>query len=241
MMRRFRSIAATVAGVLMAGALLVPADARAEEDVLENSPVVRRQLQFRASRHEVQGLVGLSLAEPYIQNVLPGARYDYHWKDWLSFGGRLQVGIPVTTKTFEEIDIKVAKSNETFEMEATSIQLLLLGHASVSPVVGKMLAFDSLPINFDMHLDFSAGLVNVTSIGTEIAGVGFGFAGGFGGGVRIFVSQIIALTAEYQALVVNRAMSVNRDSKESGAKSRFNGIASFGLSFFMPPDLKRAD
>jgi len=237
-----RLLPALLAATAVVLTSLAPSIASAEEeDVLENAAVVRRQLQYRASRHEVTGLMGMSLAEPYVQTILPGARYDYHWRDWLSFGGRLQVGIPFLTQTYDQIDLKVARSNETFVMEATSLRIVALGHVSATPFIGKVMMFDSLPVNFDVHIDLSAGLVNVASTGDQIAGTGFGFTGGIGGGMRIFFSRVIALTGDFQALVVDRAMSVNRDSKEAGGKSRFNGIFSAGISFFMPPELKRAD
>ncbi|GEM_PF-3307418 len=239
MLARCRWIAALV--VMVATAFVVPTEARADEDVLENSPVVRRQLQYRESRHEVSGVVGLSLSDPFVRNVLPGIRYDYHTFDWLSIGARVLVGIPVQTAMFESVDEKVARSNETFVMEATSLRFAFLAHTSVSPVVGKLLAFDSLPINFDIHFDLIAGVVAVGSTGDNIEGTGIQFTGGAGGGLRIFISKVLAFTADLQTLVIDRPMSVNRDSKAAGGKSRFNGLALVGLSFFMPPELTRAD
>lgn len=232
----------TVVIALALAAILTPSLTYASnaDDVLENAPVVRRQLQLRAARHEVTGLMGLTLADPFIRNVMPGARYDYHMFDWLGFGGRLQVGVPMQAATFSDVDVKVARSNETFVMEATNLQLLATAHVSVSPVVGKLLAFDSLPINFDVHFDLSAGVASVASTGENIR-TGVGFAGGAGGGIRIFFSRVLALTVDLEALLVDRALSVNRDSKETGRKARFNKIVNFGVSFFMPPKLKRAE
>ena len=140
-----------------------PRLAQAEDDVLANSPVVRRQLMPRAGRHEVAALFGTSVGDPYVRNLLPGVRYDWHLFDWLSVGGRLQFGIPVETAMFEEIDTKVARSNETFEMEASNLSFIGLAHASVSPLVGKLLTFSSLPVNFDIHFDLCAGVVGVGS------------------------------------------------------------------------------
>lgn len=221
----------------------LPSGARASntDDVLENTSVVRRQLLLREARHEVSGILGFTLGDPFVRNLLPGARYDFHWLDWLGFGGRLQVGIPVQTSTFATVDEKVAKSNETFVMEATSLQLLATGHVSISPVVGKLLVFDSLPINFDAHIDFSAGVASVSSSGDNItSSTGFGLAAGASGGIRVFLSRVVAISANLEGLLVNRALSVNRDSKEAGARNRFNRIVSFGISFFMPPKLRRA-
>ena len=90
------------------------------------------------------------------------------------------------------------------------------------------------PSVFDLHFDLSAGVVGVGSNGPDLeAGVGFSF--GAGGGVRIFLSRVLALTFDLQAISADRALSVNRDSKEAGGKTRFNMIFDVGLSFFMPP------
>lgn len=240
MTRSFRRMAAFAVACTLVGVLPGNVAAAESDDVLKNAPVVRRQLQYRAARHEVTGIFGLTLGDPFVRNFLPGARYDYHLFDWLGFGGRLQVGVPVQTATFAEVDTKVARSNETFEMEATNLQLLATAHVSVSPVVGKLLVFDSLPINFDVHFDLSAGIASVASSGDNIE-TGIGFAGGAGGGLRIFLSRVLALTFDLEGLLVDRALSVNRDSKMTGRKARFNTLASFGLSFFMPPKLRRAE
>ncbi|MCO4761087.1 MAG: hypothetical protein KC502_06255 [Myxococcales bacterium] len=218
----------------------VPSTAFALDDVLDGSPVVRRNLQYRSARHEVTGLVGMTLGDPFIRNILPGARYDYHMFDWLSFGGRIQGGIPIETQTYGEVDRKVTANNETFAMEASSIRLIALGHVSVSPLVGKMLAFSRLPIQFDVHFDLLAGMVGVGSTGDQLQ-TGTGFSLGAAGGIRVFLSDVIAITTDLQAISTTRALSVNRDSREEGYRSRFNTILNFGVAFFMPPKPSRAD
>ena len=230
---------AVVCGLLGA-TLLTAGPAHAEDDVLAGSPVLRRNLQYRAGRHEVTGIVGFTVGDPYIRTILPGARYDLHLFDWLSVGGRLQVGIPVTSDTYDEIDKKVTAQNETFVMEATSLRFLGLGHVSVSPLVGKMLAFSRLPIQFDVHVDLLGGLASVASTGEALT-TGIGLSLGAAVGFRVFISDVIAITTDLQAVSTDRALSVNRDSKESGKKLRFNNILSFGVAFFMPPKLRRAD
>ena len=225
--------------LLLLTAMPTPAHAE-DDDVLANSPVVRRQLLPRAGRHEVAGLFGTSVGDPYIRNLLPGVRYDWHWFDWLSIGGRLQFGIPVQSDLFEEIDTKVARTNESFEMEASSLRFIGLVHASVSPLVGKLLTFSSTPVNFDLHFDLSGGVVGINSNGSNIA-AGISPSFGVGGGVRIFLSRVVALTFDLQAMTADRALSVNRDSKEAGGKVRFNTVVGAGLSFFMPPKLSRGD
>jgi hypothetical protein len=227
-------LAATLAGSLATG---VASHAHAD-DVLAGSKSVRRALLLRESRHEIAGLIGTTLGDAYVRNVLPGARYDYHLFDWLSVGGTLQVGIPVQTETYAEVDVKVTRTNDTFVMEASSLRFLGLAHVSVSPLVGKMMFQGHSPIQFDIHLDLLAGVAGIGSSG-EALSTGAGLSLGAGGGIRVFVSNVIALTMGLQALTADRALSVNRDSKESGRGLRFNTVSNFGISFFMPPKMRR--
>lgn len=217
-----------------------PSLAHAEDDVLAGSPVVRRNLQYRAARHEVAGLVGFTVGDPYVRSILPGARYDYHLYDWLSVGARLQAGVPVLSATYEEVETKVTRNNDTFVMEGTSLRFLGLGHVSISPLIGKMLAFSSVPIQFDVHVDLLGGIVNVASTGDALA-TGTGLSLGAAVGYRVFISDVLALTMDLQGISANRALSVNRDSKETGRKVRFNTVVNIGVAFFMPPKLRRAD
>jgi len=229
-----------IAAVATTSLVATPRQAHADDDVLANSPMVRRQLMPRAGRHEVAGVFGMSLADPYVRNFLPGVRYDWHLFDWLSVGARLQFGIPFTTALFDEIDTKVGRNNQTFEMEASTLQFLGMAHVSVSPLVGKFLVFASLPVNFDVHFDVMAGVVNTGSTGTNIEPA-VEFAGGFGGGVRVFLSRVLALSFDLQAVGVDRPLSINRDSKEVPGTFAFSTIFNVGVSFFMPPELTRGE
>lgn len=228
---------ALAALALCLAAVFAPAQASAD-DVLAGSDSVRRALLYRASRHEIAGMVGMTLGDPYIRNILPGARYDFHLYDWLSFGGRLQVGVPVQTATYEEVDVKVTRNNETFVMEASSIRMLGIGLVSVSPLVGKLMVLRGRSVHFDIHFDLMAGLAAVGSTGTALTS-GAGPSFGAGGGFRVFFSDILALTAGLEALTTYRALSVNRDSKPEGEKTRFNTVMNIGLAFFMPPTMQR--
>ncbi len=230
---------AVVGALLPLLATLAPLTASAD-DVLAGSRAVRRALLLRESRHEIAGILGGTIGDPYVRNILPGARYDFHLFDWLSFGGRLQVGIPVTTATYDEVDTKVTRTNDTFVMEASSLRMVALGHVSVSPLVGKLMWLNGKSVHFDVHLDMIGGLAITGSTGDSLTSGG-GLAVGAGGGFRLFLSDLIALTANLEALTTDRALSVNRDSKESGKKMRFNLMTSVGLSFFMPPTLRRGD
>ena len=230
-----------LAWTILCSALVVslPSTASAE-DVLEGNPVVRRQLQYRASRHEIGALVASTLGDIYVRNMLPGIRYDWHLFEWLSIGSRLHFGVPISTTTFEQIETKVGTHNETFEMEASHLRFVGLSHISVSPLVGKMLFYDKAAADFDLHFDLLAGMVNVGSNGKNLE-TGWTTAFGLGVGVRVFLSKIIALTFDIQTLAIDRALAVNRDNKAAGAKARFNPLISVGLSVLLPTKLTRGE
>ncbi len=227
--------------IALVALLLLPALSAGEafaDDVLAGAKPVRRSLLMRESRHEVTGLAGISLGDPYVRNILLGARYDMHLYDWLSVGGRLQVGVPVTTETYGEVDTKVTRANDTFAMEATSLRFLGLAHVSVSPVVGKLLIFGQSPTQYDLHVDLLGGLAAVGSTGDTLT-TGASLALGVGAGFRLFFSDVLALNVGLETLTSDRALAVNRDSKESGKKLRFNTLLNIGVSFFMPPKVRR--
>lgn len=227
---------------LAAGASASPACA---DDVLEGTPVVRRNLQYRAGRQEIGALFGSSLGDLYVRNLLPGARYDFHIADWISIGADVQVGIPVDTATRQQIQEKVAKQNDTFEMEASRIAVLAGGRVSVAPVTGKYMLLGSLPMHYDFHVNLSLGFASTPGIDT--LGVGgkkapsFSLAPGVGAGMRVFLTRVVAVTVDLNDVFINRVLAVNRDSQPSTEGYLQHLVLTAGLSFFVPPDLKRAD
>ncbi|MCB9739089.1 MAG: hypothetical protein H6747_07460 [Deltaproteobacteria bacterium] len=233
---KFRRLAIALVVVALAS-IFAPSLALAD-DVLAGAKPVRRSLLMRESRHEVTGLAGMTLGDPYVRNILLGARYDMHLYDWLSFGGRLQVGLPVTTETYDEVDTKVTRTNDTFAMEATSLRLLGLAHVSVSPLVGKLLIFGESPTQYDIHVDLLGGIAGIGSTGDALTS-GVSLALGVGAGFRLFFSDVLALNMGLETLTADRALAVNRDSKEAGKKLRFNTMLTIGVSFFMPPKVRR--
>lgn len=215
------------------------------DDVLEGTPVVRRNLQYRAGRQEIGVLFGSSLGDMYVRNLLPGARYDFHLTDWLSIGADLQVGIPIDTATKIDIERKVTAKNDTFQMEASRIALLAGGRVSVAPVTGKYMLLSSLPMQYDFHVNLSLGVASTPGIDT--VGVGgkkaptFSLAPGIGGGVRVFLSRVLAITVDLNDVFINRVLAINDDSQPSSEGYLQHLVLNAGLSFFVPPDLKRAD
>lgn len=214
------------------------------DDVLEGSPVVRRNALYRAGRQEIGVVFGSSLGDPYVRNLLPGARYDIHLADWMSVGADLLAGIGVRTAASKEIEAKVTKHNETFSMETSRLALIVGGHASVTPVAGKFMLIGYLPLHYDAHINLGAGIASTPGVTGSSGGTPpptIGVAPWIGGGIRVFFSRVLAVTVDLNEMFVKRTLSVDRNSQPPGASYQGQLIFTGGVSFFVPPDLRHAD
>lgn len=216
----------------------------AADDVLEGSPVVRRNTQYRAGRQEIGVLFGSTLGDPYVRNLLPGARYDLHLTDWLAVGADLLVGIPVRTAAANTIEKLVTSHNDSFAMEVSRIATVVDVHASVAPLIGKFMLLDSLPMNYDFHVNMSFGVawtpgIESTGLGAPPPTVSIAPGVGFGG--RLFVTRVLAVTLDVSHVFINRVLSVDRNNQPPGPAYVDNLMVLGGVSFFVPPELRRAD
>lgn len=238
--RRRDAPAAAVAAI----AVLLGATAAYADDVLEGTAVVRRNSLYRAGRQEIGATFGMSLGDPYVRNLLPGARYDFHLTDWIALGAQLMVGVPIDTAMKAQIADKVSKHNETFTMETSRLGLIIGPQASVAPLSGKFMVLGFLPAQFDFHVNLGAGIASTPGIVTTAAGSpppSIGVAPWVGAGGRLFLSRVIALTVDLNNFFVKRTLSVDRNGQPPGAAYAGQLVFTGGVSFFVPPDLKRAD
>lgn len=230
---------AAVLGLALLAA--VPAQA---DDVLEGTPVVRRNSLYRAGRQEIGVVFGTSLGDPFVRNLLPGAHYDAHLTDWLAIGADLLVGIGLDTGMKTEVTTKVGKHNETFDMQTSRLALMAGGHASVAPMSGKFMLLASLPLHWDLHVNLGAGVASTPGITASSGGKApptFSVAPWVGGGWRIFLSRVLAVTADLNSWSISRTLSVDRNNQPPGAAFAGQLVFTAGVSFFVPPDLKRAE
>ena len=235
--------ACTLRILLLAVALgltaFVPDARAADDDVLANAPVVRRLLQHRAGRSELAVQFGSTIGDTYMRNLLPGLRYDLHLYDWLNVGADFAVGIPVQTQMAKDIEAKVQKANVDFTMAASNLKFLGGAHVGVSPLTGKFVAFGALPLAFDVHVNLSVGIASIG--GDPVVASGISVAPGVSGGVRLFLTNVVALNLDIGELLVKRTLAVDRNGKAPGAQFSGNTMATFGLSFFLPAQTQRAD
>lgn len=227
-------------GAVALGLCAVQSEARAEDDVLDRAPVMRRYVEHRAGRSEIAAQFGTTFGDPYERNLLPGLRFDYHLKDWLTIGADLAVGVPVQTGMAKGIETKLSKPDNPYILSASNLKYLGTAHVGVAPLVGKFVAFGALPLAFDVHVNLAIGMAGiggdavVTSSSTSLAP-------SVSAGVRLFLTHVVALNLDVGELFVKRSLAVNRDSKALGAAYGGNTVATFGVSFFLPADARRAD
>ncbi|MBM4344853.1 MAG: hypothetical protein FJ100_15910 [Deltaproteobacteria bacterium] len=242
--RLFASLALSLAQGAAVGLALLHAVPAQADDVLEGTPVVRRNSLYRAGRQEIGVVFGTSLGDPFVRNLVPGAHYDAHLTDWLSIGADLLVGIGVDTGMKAEITTKVGKHNETFDMQTSRLALLAGGHASVAPMSGKFMLLASLPLHWDLHVNLGAGVASTPGITASSGGKApptFSVAPWVGGGGRIFLSRVLAVTADLNSWFISRTLSVDRNNQPPGAAFAGQLVFTAGVSFFVPPDLRRAE
>jgi len=212
----------------------------ADDDVLADAPVVRRLLQHRAGRSELAVQFGSTIGDAYSRNLLPGVRYDQHLYDWLAVGAEIAAGIPVETETASHIGTIIkARVNDSFTMSASTLKFLGSAHVGVAPLTGKFVAFGALPLAFDVHLNLSFGVASVG--GDPVVASGISLAPGVAGGVRLFLTRIVALNVDVGEIFIKRTLAVERNGKAPGAQYSGNTIATLGLSFFLPAQTQRAD
>ena len=127
-------------------------------------------------------------------------------------------------------------------MEPSSISYMATAHVQAAPLVGKFVAFGSLPIQFDLHATLSFGIAGLTG-GPAIntAQTSATIAPGIGGGFRLFFSKFLALNVDLADVYMKRTLAVTRFGQAPDPIFSSNLLFSGGISFFLPPNLKRAD
>jgi len=221
--------------ISLAGSLLgaLPASA---EDVLKDTPVVRRQALYRANRHEMSPMVGFTLGEPFTNSILPGVGYTYHLLDSIAVGGDLLVGLRSNTAIADDINAKTQAQSPNFQLASSSIRFMADLNVSFAPVVGKLMAFRSLPLHYDAHISLHGGLAGMKGEGRIPDSVTPAF--GVGGGVRLFLSRFMAIDVDIREFFAKRTLAVNKDERAADPVFRPHTMVIVGLSFLLPPELE---
>ncbi len=226
-----------------------------------DGPMVRRQFLYRAARHEITPMLSFTLNDALSHSYMAGARYNYHFNNWLGFGITGSGNIC----SFTDSSLCMTKLADTI-LEAGKLEKLRLvsqiewmvsPHVTVVPVTGKV-AFSWLGqwakvANHDLHIVAGGSLV---SLGNAGAGGRFpaevkekfdktAFGPMVGLGYRVFFNDQMGLNVDVRDVMIKRSLngSIGTNNKEDGAAEEaldHNFIVSVGLNLYFPRVLKQS-
>lgn len=237
--------------------LLAPAAAAADKDAMQDAPVVRRAINWRAERSELMPQLGTTFNDQYFKNVILALGYNYHATNWLSFGANVGYAFPLKTSMSENIETEKSEKGSSFIMPATHLGLVADAHIGLVPFYGKMLLMGDTAVAYDFHATVGFGVLQVlwnedlpSSFNAED---GFRSAPVFGGGFRVFVDRGVAINVEVLDYFATMHVVAERDpdQKASECKTRpldcyrvpasmdwtHNVMALVSFSIMMPYDL----
>jgi len=188
----------------------------------ERIPSVTRRNFVKHGRVEIFPTVGMTLNDPFFNNVLLTGGLMFHVTEWLAIGGAgdyvlgLDAGLPVEGGAAR---LRPAVNRATFGGRL---------EVAVSPLYGKLSLFAEKVLHFDIYALVGGGVVG-TRIGSPALGAVVGL------GEHIFFSRWLALRIEVRDQMFKMAI----DEQPGTAKSlRHLLMASLGLCFYLPSDFQ---
>lgn len=226
---------------LLALVTLAPNVAYAEKDEAVSGPIVRRKVLYRSTRFEITPHAGLTLNDAFRRNYVFGAGFQYHLTN--EFGLGLSGGFaPLHGNTDLANNIElVAPSSALDDISYSQVQWLADLTLSYVPIFGKFSVFKSVTFPYDFHLNGGLSLVNEVGVAavdggnvdSEIEGIRPG--GVIGGGVRLFLSDMISLNVDLKTLLITRAPV---SSGSANAELKPTMYATVGVGIFLPGRVK---
>lgn len=229
--RRAAMAVAAVASLL--ATLLVTGPANAQEiqltGPLAGAPAVRHERLYRQGRFELAPTVSFTLLDEYKRAILFGARAQYNFTDWLSFGVWGAYGaVQITTNLTDEINSTAPSERQTAvnvncpggqgtcSFAPASIQWIAVPQFQLTPFRGKLAIFQKIFVDADAYLHAGLGFVGLQERGDCGTGTGgppsctstasFALASRmalsptFGLGFNFYIGDFMSLGVEYRAL-----------------------------------------
>jgi outer membrane beta-barrel protein len=200
-------------------AVSATASAPEQKTLAERIPSVTRRVFVKKSRVELTPAVGLSLNDPFYDNVVISGKAAYHVTEWLwveaggDFFGALKSAVPVTGGG-NPTPPKYNRPKFGAGMDV-----------GFAPLYGKFSLMAEHVIHFDTYVALGAGVIGPTQGSTT-------FAASLAVGQHCFLNEWMALRLELrdQAYQMARAPTVSKDKVLQNTLS-----FSLGVSFFVPP------
>jgi len=221
-----------MATMAVASAVILAAPARAENPLLDNAPPKMRVIPLHEGRHIVAPQFGLTFGDPYVQNLMAGIMWRYHFNPWLGIGADVWAGGGVNTTLTDDINRELSTQARPFELSTTALRLLANLTVELVPFSGKAILFSDALVRFDVHLDLGVGVAMVS--GSDRIDDSVSLAPTFGVGVRIFPSQWLSIGLDLKDYMVERALASRRDSSVPAAEYGHNWLFGLSVGFSFP-------
>lgn len=222
----------SAAVLVVASALVLAAPARAENPLLDDAPPKMRVIPLHDGRHIVAPQFGLTFGDPYVQNLMAGILWRYHFNPWLGIGADVWAGGGVNTTLTDDINRELSTEARPFELSTTALRLLANLTVELVPFSGKAILFSDALVRFDVHVDLGVGVAMVS--GSERIDDSVSLAPTFGVGVRIFPSQWLSIGLDLKDYMVERALASRRDSSVPAAEFGHNWLFGLSVGFSFP-------
>lgn len=221
------------------------AEGEADGGLAEDGPAVRRKLLYRSTRLEVAPLVGMTLADAYNRNVIVGANIGFHLTNELSISATAGYGLAQSSTSLRDnVEETLTREDPAGfrTLEYSYIKWVVGIEGAYVPLYGKFSLLNSMIVDYDMHLIggvsfVGEGAINASSL-QDVAGssiAGNRVAPTIGIGARFYFGDMFAVTMDVRDYIFSRTL-VRRTSSESELTN--NLLASFGISFFLPGEVK---
>jgi outer membrane beta-barrel protein len=206
--------------------------AHAENPLLDGQPPIRKARPLLEGRHLLAPQFGMTLADPYQQNLLAGLSYRYHFVSMFGVGLDVWAGGGVDTDLTDDIDRELSRPGRPFELTTTSLQLLGNLALELVPWTGKAMLFSDALLRVDLHLTLGIGVAMVA--GGERIDDSVSIAPNFGAGIRLFPSAWLSIGLELRDYLVKRALASRRDGSVPAASFDHNWLFGLSIGFSFP-------
>ncbi len=231
-----------ILAVLSALIVVLPAlDAFAEKDeaVSDGGAIVRRKLLYRSTRFEITPVAGMTLNDAFRRNIVGGAGFYYHLTNEFGIGASGGYGVlHMNTDLSNNINETAPSAGD---ISYSEIQWLADFTLSYVPIFGKFSIFKSATLPYDLHLTGGLTVVNEAGVNAEGNGTvdpeieGIRPGGVIGGGLRLFVSDMMSINFDTKTLFISRAPI---STGSANAELKPTVFATLGVGIFFPGSVK---
>jgi outer membrane beta-barrel protein len=207
---------------------------------LDGLPAVRNKVMLHEGRQLLTPSFGVTVNDPYVQQIMLGVGWRYFTHDWLGFGVDIMGGGGVKTDLTDRINDQLALVDKTHQVENTSLQALLHGTVEIIPIQGKVMLFGGQLARFAVSAQAGFGIALIggdDSFEKEFSqneASRISMMPMFGGGVRLFPSPWIAIGFDVRDYLVNRALSTDRTGAIPETRLGHNVLTQLSVSFVFP-------